>query len=297
MTRIPGDLDRPDEFLFGLTARQLALLAPAFVVLALLGWLGAGRVPLPVLLAFEAVGFGMAISVTLVHQDGLTPEALGKALLSYLRRPKQLAWMPEEPVDPPKRLRLGRKGGVPARFVEPWRGFSGRDLDLGDDGWVRVLAVSSLDLQLRSSRETAALTGGFGRLLNGLDESLCVLVRAEPIDLEARAEAVENTAREVDHGGLGTYAADHANFLRSMSGGLRRQVYLVVKGRDPHALDARCEEVLTLLLPMGLAARELDGPEAVALLARATGQPVPDPSQAGPGETVMSEGETNAALS
>ena len=34
MTRIPGDLDRPDKFVFGLTARQLGLVAPVFAVLA-----------------------------------------------------------------------------------------------------------------------------------------------------------------------------------------------------------------------------------------------------------------------
>jgi hypothetical protein len=304
VTRIPGDLDRPDQFLFGLSARQLALLAPAFVVLAVVAWLGAGRVPLAALLAFEAIGIGVAISATLVRQDGMTPEALGRALVGYLRRPRRLVWSQGEVEAPPKRLRLRRVArrqrvggsgtakavGKVGRFVEPWRGFAGRDVDLGESGRVRVLAVASLDLQLRSTRETAALTGGYGRLLNGLDESLCVLVRAEPIDLEARAALVEQAGGTSDSISLGVYAADHAQFLRSMSGGLRRQVYLVVKGRDAHALDARCEEILTLLLPMGLAARELDGAELVGLLARATGQPVPDPGQARPGEAVRAGG-------
>jgi hypothetical protein len=159
VTRIPGDLDRPDQFLFGLTARQLALLAPAFLFLAGIGWLGAGRVPLVALLAVEAVGAGAAISLTLVRQDGMTPEALGKALASYLRKPRQLVWAPDGTSEAPKRFRLGKRGGRTGRFVEPWKGFVGKDLDLGDAGRVRVLAVSSLDLQLRSSRETAALTG------------------------------------------------------------------------------------------------------------------------------------------
>lgn len=293
MTRIPGDLDRPDQFLFGLSARQLALMAPAFAVLAGAGWLGAGRVPLALLLAFEAVGAGVAISLTMIRQDGMTPEALGKAMIGYLRRPKRLVWAPEGTGVPPRRLHLGRHEQKAGRFVEPWRGFAGRDLDLGDAGRVRVLKVSSLDLQLRSTRETAALTGGYGRLLNGLDESLCVLVRGEPIDLEARAAAVE--AHQGQGPSLADYAADHARFLRAMSGGLRRQVYLVVKGRDAAALDARCEEVLTLLLPMGLAARELEGAEAVALLARSTGQPVPEPGQAGPADTVTTAGDARHA--
>lgn len=289
MTRIPGDLDRPDQFLFGLTARQLALLAPCFAFLAAVAWLGAGRVPLVLLLGVEAVGLGVGISLTLVRQDGMTPEALGKALVTYLQGPKALAWAPEGTEDPPKVLRLRGRPSRPARFVEPWRGLQGRDLVLGDAGRVRVLAVSSLDLQLRSSRETAALTGGYGRLLNGLDESLCVLVRAEPIDLDLRAAAMEEAAADRSPG-LARYAEDHARFLRSMSGGLRRQVYLVVKGRDSQELDARCEEVLTLLLPMGLPARELEGSETVELLARATGQPVPEPGLCPPGGVVMARG-------
>ena len=286
MTRIPGDLDRPDAFLFGLTARQIALLAPFFALLAALGWLGAGRIPMVVLLPVLAVGSGVAISLTLVHQDGMSPEALGKALAGYLRRPKQLIWAPEGTGDPPRALHLRRHSSKLGRFVEPWRGFEANDIDLGDCGRVRVLAVSSLDLQLRSARETAALTGAYGRLLNALDESLCILVRAEPVDLEERARAAESAGGQDAPPELAAYGADHARFLRAMSGGLRRQVYLVVKGRDAHDLDARCEEVLTLLVPLGLCARVLPGDECVGLLARSSGQPVPDPAQAGCGHTV-----------
>jgi hypothetical protein len=291
MTRIPGDLDRPDEFLFGLTARQLVLLAPAFIVLAVVAWLGVGRVPVKVLVCVEAVGVGAAIALTVIRQDGMTADRLGKALASYLRRPRHLIWAPEGTGQIPKALRLGRRAGPRVgRFVEPWHGFARRDIDLGDDGRVRVLAVSSLDLQLRSDRETGALTGAYGRLLNALDERLSILVRAELIDLEDRATALESCGGQPGGRELAAYRVDHAAFLRSMSGGLRRQVYLVVRGKDAHALDARCSELLTLLIPMGLAVRELEGSECVALLARATGQPVPLPGSAEPGQAVTSGG-------
>jgi len=82
------------------------------------------------------------------------------------------------------------------------------------------------------------------------------------------------------------FGADHAAFLRSISGGLRRQVYIVVRGADGAQLDARCEEILTLLVPFGIRAARLGKEETVGLLARATGGGVPGSGQAAPGETV-----------
>jgi hypothetical protein len=114
-------------------------------------------------------------------------------------------------------------------------------------------------------------------------------VRAEPVDLEEQAAALEaGTAGTCPQ--LRSYAADHAQFLRSMSGGLRRQVYLVVKGKDAHALEARCQELVSLLVPLGLAVKALAAEQCVGLLARSTGQPVPDPGQAAPGGVVGSKG-------
>jgi hypothetical protein len=68
------------------------------------------------------------------------------------------------------------------------------------DACVRLLAVSSLDLQLRSDKETRVLTEGFGRLLNALDDSLCVIVRGEPIDLEEAALTAELAGASQDNG-------------------------------------------------------------------------------------------------
>jgi len=291
LTRIPGDLDRPDQFLFGLTARQLMFIAPIFLVIALIGWALAQVLPLAALMPILAVLTGFAISTTLIKQDGMTPDRLAGAFIRYIRTPRKLVWAPEGTSAPPRRLRALRRGrhahaGL-GEFKEPWRGFRDGDVDLGD-ACVRLLAVSSLDLQLRSEKETRALTEGFGRLLNALDDSLCVIVRGEPIDLEAPARVAEQAGNEQDNGAVTAYGADHAEFLRSISGGLRRQVYIVVRGADGPQLDARCEEILTLLFPFGIRATRLDADEAVALLARATGSEVPEPRQARPGDAVRS---------
>jgi hypothetical protein len=207
-----------------------------------------------------------------------------------MRAPRRLIWAPEGTPALPRRLRglqrRARAGGAVGQFEEPWKGFREGDIDLGD-ACVRLLAVSSLDLQLRSDKETRVLTEGFGRLLNALDDSLCVIVRGEPIDLEQAAVTAELAGASQDNGAIGAFGADHAAFLRSISGGLRRQVYIVVRGADGPQLDARCEEILTLLVPFGIRATQLDKQESVALLARATGSEAPGPGQASPGEPVI----------
>jgi hypothetical protein len=291
MTRIPGDLDRPDQFLFGLTARQLVIIAPAFGVIAVLAWLLSSvlRLPLEVVMPVLAVLSGLAISTTLIKQDGMSPDRLAGAFVQYMRAPRRLVWAPEGTPPLPRRLRgLQRRakprGGL-GQFEEPWKGFRDGDVDLGD-ACVRLLAVSSLDLQLRSEKETRVLTEGFGRLLNALDDSLCVIVRGEPIDLEQAAVSAEIAGASQDNGAFSTFGADHAAFLRSISGGLRRQVYIVVRGADGPQLDARYEEILTLLVPFGIRAALLGTAETVALLARATGSDVPGPGMATPGQPV-----------
>ena len=100
MTRIPGDLDRPDQFLFGLTARQLLIIAPAFAVIAVLGWLMTSvlRLPIAVIMPVLAVLSGLAISTTLIKQDGLSPDRLAGAFFQYMRAPRRLVWAPGRPV-------------------------------------------------------------------------------------------------------------------------------------------------------------------------------------------------------
>ena len=289
MTRIPGDLDRPDRFLLGLTARQLLLVAPAFTVITILAWVLTPVVPIWTLMPILAVLAGGAIAMTMIKQDGMSPDQVAGHVVRYLRSPRRLVSAPEGTPPVPRRLRGLRPRMRLGHFKEPWRGFRGGDIDVGD-ACVRLLAVSSLDLQLRSEKETRVLTEGFGRLLNALDDSLCVIVRGEPIDLEEAALAAERVGEGgdggVDNPSVRAYGADHAAFLRSMTGGLRRQVYIVVRGADGPQLDARCEEILTLLVPFGIRATRLDGPASIRLLARSTGGDVPEITQAAPGDPV-----------
>src|SRR5207245_2242458 len=188
MTRIPGDLDRPDRFLLGLTARQLLLVAPAFTVITILAWVLTPVVPIWTLMPILAVLAGGAIAMTMIKQDGMSPDQVAGHVVRYLRSPRRLVSAPEGTPPVPRRLRGLRPRMRLGHFKEPWRGFRGGDIDVGD-ACVRLLAVSSLDLQLRSEKETRVLTEGFGRLLNALDDSLCVIVRGEPIDLEEAALA------------------------------------------------------------------------------------------------------------
>ena len=112
------------------------------------------------------------------------------------------------------------------------------------------------------------------------------LVTFWPLGSSGTLVTAELAGASQDNGAISTFGADHAAFLRSISGGLRRQVYIVVRGADGAQLDARCEEILTLLVPFGIRASRLGKEETVGLLARATGGGVPGSGQAAPGETV-----------
>ena len=67
MTRIPGDLDRPDQFLFGLTARQLLIVAPAFAIIALIAWLMTTVLQLP--LALTMMGLAGIVTPAFLNHN------------------------------------------------------------------------------------------------------------------------------------------------------------------------------------------------------------------------------------
>jgi hypothetical protein len=282
LNRVPADLDRADRFLLGLTIRQMAIAGPAIAALVFLAWFLATRIPPIETGVVMAVLLGAVVGVSQIHTDGMSPEVAARRLVSYLRAPRRLVVAPEGLPPVPKSLR--RRGDKVGVFDPAWRGFAGGDIDLGN-ALARPLAVSSLDLQLRSDRETGAITAGFARLLNAADGTFCVVVRAEPVDISAhiaRAEATDGNPA------LRSYALAHAAHLESMSGCLRRQPYVVVRGRDVAHLDARTASVLGLLRPFGIRATRLDDYAAVSLIARATGSPVPERRSALPGEKVRS---------
>src|SRR5207302_4223577 len=94
-----------------------------------------------------------------------------------------------------------------------------------------LLAAIGTSWALSSEEEQAALAEAYGKWLNSLVEPTAITVRAERVDLTARACAIEHAASTLPHPALGRCAQRYAQFLRELSGegdGLRRRQVLLV---------------------------------------------------------------------
>jgi len=276
--RIPADVDRPDTLLAGLTARQLAVLAAAAVVL----WAGyvATRavLPLPVFAGIGAPLAGAAVAVALGRRDGLGADRLLAAALRQARRPRRMVLAPDGVGPAP--VWAGQVSELPAPLVLPLAGI-GPDgvIDLGGDGAALICRASAVTFALRTPAEQRGLVAGFGRWLNSLEAPVQILVRAIPLDLTAAVGVLRDGAPGLPHPGLEAAAIDHARFLAELATSsqlLTQQVLLVLRlpravssgAVDPAVgLARRAEEATAALAAAGVTLTVLDGPAAAACLA------------------------------
>jgi len=88
--RVPADVDAPDKVLYGLTFRQLAILAVAAVV-CYGGWQALHRMlPVPVLLGAGIGLGGLVFGLAVGRRDGLPLDAWLLAAVTHHRSPKAL---------------------------------------------------------------------------------------------------------------------------------------------------------------------------------------------------------------
>ncbi|ORT47200.1 PrgI family protein, partial [Frankia sp. KB5] len=86
-TRIPADVDRPDQILAGLTARQLTVLVPPLLLAAAVFWTARPYLPTPllILLCLPPVGGGAALA--LGRRAGLPLDRYAAAAFTHRRTP------------------------------------------------------------------------------------------------------------------------------------------------------------------------------------------------------------------
>src|SRR5690349_3242328 len=93
--RIPADIEAPDKIVWGLTARQVAMLGAA----AALGYLilkSLGRLlPLPAVAVMLIPLAGVAVALALGRRDGLPLDAWLWAAIMHRRTPRRAAPAPE----------------------------------------------------------------------------------------------------------------------------------------------------------------------------------------------------------
>lgn len=273
--RIPADVDAPDKIMFNLTARQVAILAAAAVFW--LAWQSLARIPLPVF-GLAVIPFaGVTVAVALGRRDGLSLDRWLLAAVVHRRAPHRLspagatqppAWAPR-PTGPPT--------SVPAPLNLP-AGAIGEDGAITTDTGtaVALVATSTVNVDLRTADEQAALVAGYARWLNSLTGPVQVAVSAQRVDLSSHAYRISDTAATLTDPNLADAALDYAEFLLDLAARrdpLWRTVTIVCtapagKGADAEAMR-RAEHTASALAALGVETRVLDGAAAAAVIAAA----------------------------
>ena len=273
---MPADVDAPDKILYGLTFRQLAILAVAAVIFYA-GWRSLHRVvPVPVLLGGGLILGGLAFGLVVGRRDGLSLDRWLLHAIAHSRTPKALSTVdttsrtPDWVQAPQQRVALPAPLKLPASAID-------------DDGQITLtggraamVAASSVNLGLRTGDEQAALVDTFGRWLNSLSSPTQIVVSAQPVDLESHARALAAQARSLPHPALEAACADHAAFLEDLAkhrDPLRRQVLIVTRTAPgeagEHAARRKADDTARALSGLGVTVRALDGAAATAALAAA----------------------------
>ncbi|MPZ15545.1 MAG: hypothetical protein GEU73_14185 [Chloroflexi bacterium] len=272
--KLPTDIDLADRILWGLTARQLAIVAFTCIC----GWglylplAGLPYVAAPAIGIIAAVG----VFVAFARPDGLAAERWLMEGARHLVTPRRRVIAPEGMPEVPA-WATSRGPVVPLDMPLEEVSEDGV-ISLGRDMYSLVCRASALNLSLRSEPERQSLIEGLGRFLNSVDSSLSFVVGSERSDVEGVVEGIERDSGALPHPALERAARSHADYLRALAARpdvLRREVYVVLTA---HAKDeddasvrllARAEEAAGLLRGLGIRLMPLDGYAAVALIERA----------------------------
>ncbi len=276
--RVPADVEAPDRILWGLTARQVAILAAAAAVGYLI-WRALGtRLPVPVVVALVIPIAGLAAALALGRRDGLPLDAWLWAAIRYRRSPRRAVPAPEGVTAAPAWAPAATGQGGPASAVLRLPAAAIGDdgvIDLGDGTATVLVAATTVNMGLRTAAEQAALVAGYARWLNSLTGPVQVVVSAQRVDLTSHAHRVADAAQALPHAALADAALDYADFLVDIAARrdpLWRTVTIACHGSGPHAgaeAMRRAEHTATALAALGAQTRVLDGPTAMAVLAAA----------------------------
>lgn len=277
--RIPADVEAPDRILWNLTARQVAILAVAAAGAYLL-WRSIGaRLPLPLFAIAVIPLVGVATTLALGRRDGLPLDAWLWAAIRYRRQPRRAVPAPEGINEAPAWApAIDGEGGPRPQVLRLPAQAIGDDgvILLGDGTAVVLVAVTTVNVGLRTGAEQAALIAGYARWLNSLTGAVQIVVSAQRVDLTSHAERVADAAQALPHAALADAALDYANFLCDISeqrDPLWRTVTIACTASGGRAAGAeamrRAEHTATALAALGAQTRVLDGPTATAVLAAA----------------------------
>lgn len=303
--KVPADFDAPDRVLYGLTARQVAILAAAGALLWLAYHALTPTVPAVVVAVAAVPVGGLAAAVALGRRDGISMDRWIAAALAATRAPRRLVaaaggvpaaptWAPEPRMAAADATTAPGEGKAVAASVVPLRLPAHAIDEHGtvdvDGGRIAVAAATTVNFDLRSVAEQHALVDGMGRWLNSLSGPVQIVVSTRRVDLYTVAEQVEDRLDSLPHPALADAAAGYAQFLRDLAADrdpLDRQV-LIAHQVGPHSdtpvARRAAEQTARALTGLGAATRVLDGGQVTDALVAAcdpwrnvgTGRATPD---------------------
>ncbi len=302
--QVPADIDAPDRVLYGLTARQVAILAATAALLWAAYRTLTPLVP-PAVVGIAAVPIAaVAAGLALGRRDGISMDRWVAAAVAATRAPRLLvaaahavppvpAWAPlMRAADPtgtsaastPRNrrgtARSGKDAAASAPRLAPLRLPADRItpagvVDLDGHGRVALTAVSTVNFDLRSPDEQYALIEAAGRWLNSLSAPTQIVVSTRRVDMDAHADLVEQRLDWLPHPKLADAAAGYAEFLRQLGeerDPLDRHIVVAHRvGAHGDAAVARrhAEHTARALSGLGAPTRVLDGGAVTDVLAAA----------------------------
>ena len=269
--RIPADVDREDPLVFGLSARQLCILAGAVVVAWLLYEGARLLVPFPVAAAVATPTAVVGLAIALGQRHGMSGDHFALAAFQHVRAPRRLVPMTDD--DVPSDAMRSSDGHRLAPFELPMRAISDDGvLDLHPDGAAVLVRVALINFTLRTPEEQSALVTAFGRFLNSLHAPVQLVVRSERADLTALIQRLLDAAPSLPHPALEAAARAHASYLEGLSRHhdiVRRDALVVVRSASTGPasdLLQRATEMSAALSEAGVVASVLDGHECAVML-------------------------------
>ncbi|MGN9912751.1 PrgI family protein [Phytohabitans sp. LJ34] len=301
--KIHADVEAPDKILYGLTARQVTILAAAALAAYLIWRVGAGWLPTPVLAGALIPLTAAAAVLALGRRDGLSFDRWLLAALRAARAPRRLVPAATEVTAPPRWAPAGTNPAAdpaPAVLRLPTNGITEAGaIDLGGNTYAALVAVSTVNIGLRTGEEQAAMLGGFARWLHALSGPTQIVVSTRRVDLAAHADRVLDAAQALPNPALHDAACDYAGFLLDLAehrDPLWRTVTIAHTATGRHAdIEAmrQAEHTAGALSALGAATRVLDGGTVTGVLAAATDPYAgvdPHPGRARPDQPVTTNG-------
>lgn len=246
---VPADIDIHDRVLFGLTVRQLLILAPSALAAALI-WQSLSTVMAPELvMPLACVPVVLCAAVAIVRIDGIGLDRLIAAALTMPRQPLAAG----RGAASLRMARVAKSAPAVGVLTGPIRDIAADGLiDLGTTGYARVLDVGSVNFDLLGPGEQASLVAALARLCYGLDARLQTVVTTRPVDLAGYVDALAERAGA--NPAVASAARSHAAWLAGVvreQGLLDRQITVVVTAKTSEAADRAAEAVADFAAAIG----------------------------------------------